>query len=112
MMPGAIADTFSMEEVAAMLECTPEIVVDRIQSGELVGLKYGRGWVFPRAAFMQRLNDHALEVAAARREQRKPGGSTPAPAPLSSSPSTARRPPGGRRVARTPPPLPSLPASH
>lgn len=104
---GVLAETFTMEEVAALLECTPETIVARIESGDLAGVKFGRSWIFPRAAFLQRLNEHALEVAARRREQRitRAQQTLAAPTPAPSETGGQR----GRAMRRVPPPLPPIP---
>jgi hypothetical protein len=56
-------------EVAEMLHCNVKVVEMRARSGELPGLQFGRGWVFPAEALYQRLNEIALERA---RERNKP----------------------------------------
>lgn len=58
------------QQVAALLECDEGVVRERAQSGELPGVKFGRGWIFPAAALDQRLNEIALEEA----EERRRGG--------------------------------------
>ena len=69
-----------IEEAAQVLECTPERVVQLLKHGELPGVKIGRPWIIPRAAFFQRLNEKALEEAADRRQRRAAPAAAPAPA--------------------------------
>ena len=57
-------------EVAQMLACTEETVEIAARDGRLPGLQYGRGWVFPAEALIERLNAQARD--------RKPR-ETPAP---------------------------------
>lgn len=55
------------DEAAALLKCEPAKLEALLRSGELPGAKFGRSWVIPREAFMQRLNELALQQAAERR---------------------------------------------
>jgi excisionase family DNA binding protein len=71
---------YSVAQVAEMLGCTQEIVVERIYAGELPGAKFGRGWVIPADALRVRLNEIALEHAKARRQGPSPIRRRPAPA--------------------------------
>jgi len=59
-------DILTEQEVADLLACEPETVQARARSAELPGLKFGKSWVFPRSALMQRLHDQALSREAAR----------------------------------------------
>lgn len=79
----------SVPDVAELLGCSPEIVVERIAAGDIPALRFGRSWVVPQDALRERLTEIALAEARARK--------TPAPAPK-------------RAAARVPPPLPSLAA--
>lgn len=49
-----------------MLHCSVKTVEERTRRGDLPGLKFGDGWVFPAAALFQRLNEKALEEARER----------------------------------------------
>lgn len=61
---------YSVDEVAAILNCHPETVADKLGRGELPGLKYGRSWVLPVQALIQHLNERAVSEAAERRAGR------------------------------------------
>lgn len=65
---------YTMAEVEAMLDCTGNTVVERIQAGELAAIKIGRSWIFPRDAFHESLASLAREEAAKRREQHQAKG--------------------------------------
>lgn len=97
--PASAQTVYTMDEVTATLGCTEETVVNNIELGNLAALKIGRSWIFPRAAFDQRLNEWALDMAARRREARAGKGKT----------HQGEAPPGRRRI---PPILPPLPATH
>jgi hypothetical protein len=87
---------FDSNQAAAILRCSTKTVEERARSGDLPGLKYGDGWVFPVQAFYERLNELAREQAAERRK----GTGKPAPAAVAT---TTQQP-----TKRRPPPLPSL----
>lgn len=100
----ATTDVITPEQAAPLLDCSPETVVEHCKAGRLAGLKLGRSWVLPAAAFWQSLNTLALAEAEKRREGRQ-GRATPG-STLPTSPSNKKAP----RGARTPPTLPALPA--
>ncbi len=56
-------------DVAEMLLCDEITVADRLRQGVIPGLKFGRTWIIPAGALLQRLNDIALEESAKRREE-------------------------------------------
>lgn len=60
-------DILSIEQVAEVLKCDKETAAERLNKGELPGLKFGRPWIVPAAAFYQRLNELALEQSERRR---------------------------------------------
>jgi excisionase family DNA binding protein len=62
----------SINEAAAMLECTRETLVDHLKQGSLPGLKIGRSWVLPRAAFVDAINALAVHQALERRSEAAP----------------------------------------
>ena len=64
---------YTADQAAELLGCSAKTVEDMARRGELPGIKPGGGWVFPAGALAQRLDQLALEQAAARR---KPGGGT------------------------------------
>lgn len=82
-------------QVAALLDCGPDTVEARARAGDLPGLQFGRGWVFPAAALAQRLNELALQAAQQRRQP------SPAPAAVAAAHPT-------RRARRQPPRLVDL----
>ncbi|RZJ85151.1 MAG: DNA-binding protein [Massilia sp.] len=53
-------------QLAAALGCELSTIQARALAGELPGLKFGRGWVFPRSAVLDALNRQALLQAEAR----------------------------------------------
>lgn len=90
----ASQDVIDADECAALLRCNTETVEELARSGELPGLKFGRGWIFVRADLLLYLATKAREEAAERRSRR----SAPAVVPQVSK---------GRRRA-VPPALPML----
>lgn len=92
------AETIEVAEMAAVLKCSEAKVEAALRTGLLPSVQIGRSHVVPRRAFFLRLDEIALEQAAARR--------SPAPMPTP-SPAPAERSTGrlrGRRGA-----LPTLP---
>jgi hypothetical protein len=85
----------SPELAAQLLDCQPGTIEDRCRDGTLPGTKWGTGWVLPTAAFLQRVNEIALEESARLRER-------PAPRAVVSLSAAAAK---GRRQ---PPQLPDL----
>ena len=65
-------EILTRDEVAALLDCEPKTVEMKVRAGELPGVKFGRSWVFPRDALMQRLNDMALNGGKKPRLALKP----------------------------------------
>lgn len=90
---GLRGQVISVEEAAQLCGCQPQRILERLRVGDLPGVKFGHGWTIPRGALIQRLNELALEEAAARRQQ--VGSTTPAaphaPPPIRRGPG---RPPG------------------
>lgn len=83
--------------MAEALGCTPETVQAAALAGELPGVKFGRGWVFPREAVLEALNRAARLQADAR-------------AAVKVAPPTAVSVgPTAQRARRAPPVLPQLP---
>lgn len=62
---------YSVTQVAVMLGCTEEVVAERLNQGDLPGVKYGRSWAIPADALRERLNEKALAEARERREPKK-----------------------------------------
>lgn len=100
-MSTEIATTYTIDQVAHILECAPETAVERIVCGDLPGLKIGRSWIIPVGAFTQRLNELALEQSQARRHRRT--------ALTGAAKVIQKAQHKGRRGARVPPALPSSP---
>lgn len=89
---------YTVAQAAELLECAPETVAERIDSGDLPAVKFGRGWILPAQALDQRLNELALEHAEERRRQKV----------VESAAAQVIGAAQSRRKARTPPKLPSL----
>jgi len=62
-------EILTVDDLAKLFSCDKETAAARLTSGDLPGVKVGRGWIIPRQALFERLNQKALEEAAARREQ-------------------------------------------
>lgn len=62
---------YNVTQVAELLGCTEEIVAERINTGDLPGVKFGRSWVIPEDALRARLNEKALQEARDRREPKR-----------------------------------------
>ena len=61
-------DILTEKEVADLLDCEPTTVQEKARTADLPGLKYGRSWVFPRAALMEALHAKALARTPAKAE--------------------------------------------
>jgi excisionase family DNA binding protein len=84
-------DVLCEAEVAQLLDCEPSTIQTKARENELPGVKYGRSWLFPRAALLEVLNRQAMQNLTAK----------PKPSPLA----TTRKEPG--KGKRTPPALPA-----
>jgi excisionase family DNA binding protein len=91
-------ECYTVEEAATMLCCSPETVAERIDTGDLPAVKFGRGWIIPAQALDQRINEIALCEAEKRRQQREAGQE------VKKVINKAK----GQRKARVPPALPSI----
>lgn len=91
-------EVFDCTDVAKMLRCAETTVEERARKGDIPGVKFGDGWIFPAQALFARLNELALEEAAKRRD---PGRTKPI--------AIAQQPPGRGRSSRPLPNLPRLP---
>lgn len=68
-------DVLTAESAAPQLGCEPSTLEEMARNGEVPAIKLGRGgWVFPRRAFEDRLNELAIEQAKKRREPVRPVG--------------------------------------
>lgn len=63
-------EVLDVAAVATLLRCSIKTVEERARAGDLPGLKYGDGWVFPAGALAQRLNELALEQSEFRKRPR------------------------------------------
>lgn len=78
-------DILSPAEAAALLCCEPETVNEKLNRGELPGVRFGRGWAIPRTALLETINELARKNIAVRM----------APTPIASLPVSLR---GKRRI--------------
>ena len=53
-------EVMSEAQVATILDCEPQTIQEKARAGELPGLKFGRSWIFPRSALIERLHEMAL----------------------------------------------------
>lgn len=72
-----MAEVMTVDQIAEVLLCDKETVAEKLNRGELPGLKFGRSWIVPVASFYQRLNELAIEKADARRLGEQPVVSEP-----------------------------------
>lgn len=72
-----IHEPYTVDTLAALLGCDTDTAAERLNSGDLPGLKFGRGWIIPAEALHARLNEKAIQEAAARRKALEPA--TPQP---------------------------------
>ena len=71
---------YTVADAAELLRCSPTTVEEWARDGRLAGIKPGGSWVFPAGALALRLDELALEEAAARRVKPTPAATTTAPA--------------------------------
>lgn len=72
-----IHEPYTVDTLAALLGCDPDTAAERLNSGDLPGLKFGRGWIIPAEALHARLNEKAIQEAAARRKALEPAAPPP-----------------------------------
>lgn len=60
-------DILTPQEIARILQCDEKTVEEAARKGNLPGVKFGRGWVFPKAALLEALNSQAKEGAEVRK---------------------------------------------
>lgn len=110
--PTIDSEIYTAQQLAELLGCDKETAEARIRQGDLPGVKFGKGWIVPRQAFIERVNEMAKEEAAARRTQLQSEQDAAvkrglvASTPSALLPRTEATPVRGRR--RMPPKLPSL----
>lgn len=110
-MPDGLPPTLTIDQAAELLKCDRDTAAERLNSGELPGLKLGRSWVIPAEAFMRRINELAIELAEQRRKDQKDamakaGQPTPAALPALTVVASSQGKRG--RARRVPPTLESL----
>ena len=94
--------TYTIDTLAALLDCDTGTAAERLNRGDLPGVKFGRGWIIPADALHARLNELAIEQAAQRRAARTPAAAPATPqAPPAIQTTTAH---AGRK-RRAPPDL-------
>jgi len=59
-MSPILSDILTSEVVAELLACEPSTVEEAARNKDLPAVKYGRGWVFPKEAFLAHINAKAL----------------------------------------------------
>lgn len=62
MQPHENTDVLCSAQVAELLLCTEEQVELLTRQRVLPGLKFGRGWVYPKAALLHVLNQNAISL--------------------------------------------------
>ena len=60
-------EVLDVEEASKYLRCSAYTVEGRARSGDLPASKFGDSWIFPRAAFFERVNEIAKTEAMFRR---------------------------------------------
>ena len=68
----ALPADMDVDQVAALLDCTPRTVEDNARDGTLPALKFGVSWIFPTGALLSKLDQLATEQALARRVPARP----------------------------------------
>lgn len=68
-----MTEILTIDSVAQILRCEEKTVAERLVSGSLPGIKFGRSWIIPSEALFQRINEMAIEEAAERRRTAEPG---------------------------------------
>lgn len=94
-----LARVYTDEEAAAIAGCDTDTLAAKANSGEVPGIKWGRGWRYPALTFHLALNHAAIE----RMRKLQTGAVGKPQAPAANDPA-----PAGRRKPRTAPVLPAL----
>ena len=68
----SLPPVLAVADVAELLRCAKTTVEEYARRGELPGLKFGEGWIFPAGALLKRLDELALLQAEQRRGAMKP----------------------------------------
>ncbi len=103
----ADAEILNTDELAKLLGCDKETAAKRIIAGDLPGSKFGRDWIIPRRALIERINEMAMKDAAERRAALEAErGAAAAPSPMLPTTEVNKSPRRGQR--RLPPDLPPM----
>jgi len=66
-------ETLTHAQAAALLKCSVETLAGVLATGQLPSIKFGRERVIPRSAFLQRLNELAIEESSRLRRSKSTG---------------------------------------
>ena len=61
-------ETINAEQCAELLHCTEQRIEELTRSGELPGMKFGRGWIYVKADLLAYIADRARKEAEERRQ--------------------------------------------
>lgn len=89
-------ETINAEQCAELLHCTEQRIEELTRTGELPGMKFGRGWIYVKADLLAYIAERARKEAEERRQDLnarksvprldlpfKPRRQTPPPLPVS-----------------------------
>ena len=88
------AETINAEQRAELLHCTEQRIEELTRSGELPGMKFGRGWIYVKPDLLAYIAERARKEAEERRQD------------LTARKSVSRLDIQLRPRRQTPPPLP------
>lgn len=120
-MPNNDYELLTVTDLSELFGCDTETAAARLICGDLPGVKVGRGWIIPRKALFERLNEKAHEEAALRRSLKddknnltvtsKNGATSNANILTYEKSPFMPKPIATKRKRRQPPPLPELPST-
>ena len=61
-------ETINAAQCAELLHCTEQRIEELTRSGELPGMKFGRGWIYVKADLLVYIADRARKEAEERRQ--------------------------------------------
>ena len=61
-------ETINAEQCAELLYCTEQRIEELTRTGELPGMKFGRGWIYEKADLLAYIADRARKEAEERRQ--------------------------------------------
>lgn len=99
-------ETMTLQEVAKLLQCTEETVIDKAGTGKLAAVKFGRSWVFLRSALMEGL--HLTALSNLKLPATPPSALAPAATPVAYAVTVPRSKRANANKSRQRP-LPDLP---